>query len=166
MKIISAAALAALLFLCASPARALPIDCSATNFKFADAAYNIDCERGWFDKTDIISVTNNDRTIFFTMMDRRITDPHAYLEYRRLRENFTAMFDEKDIKDWKSLDKKAGYDIAEFSQDIGGRDSHCIAVQRYANPMYTGYKRQLLGMGCTVGNLQAVYQILEHMDDD
>jgi hypothetical protein len=167
MKIMSTAALAALVFLCASPARAFPIDCSSTNFKFADAAYNIDCERGWFDTTDIISVTNNDRTIFFTMVDRRITgQPHVYLEYRRLRENFTAMFDEKDIKDWKSLDKKAGYDVAEFSRNISGQNSHCIAVQRYTNPMCTGYKRQLIGMGCTTGDLQSVYQILQRMDGD
>jgi hypothetical protein len=76
------------------------------------------------------------------------------------------MFDEKDIKDWKSLDKTAGYDVAEFSRNISGQDSHCIAVQRYTNPMYTGYKRQLIGMGCTTGDLQSVYQILQRMDDD
>jgi hypothetical protein len=166
MNIMATAALAALVLLCAPPARALPIDCSATNFKFVDAAYNVDCER-WFDAIDIISVTNNDRTIFFTMLERGIMgEPHAYLEYRRLRENITAMFDDEDIKDWKSLDKTAGYELAEFSQDVDGRDSRCIAVQRYSNPMYTGYKRQLIGMGCTTGDLQSVYQILERMDGD
>jgi len=86
------------------------------------------------------------------------------LQYRSLRENFNAMFGEGDIKDWKSLDKKAGYEVAEFSQDISERDSRCIAVQRYTNPMYTGYKRHLLGVGCTVGDLQSVYQLLQRID--
>ena len=118
---------------------------------------------------DILSVTNNDRTIFFTMVERRITgQPHVFMQYRSLRENFNAMFKQEGVKDGKELDKKAGFEVAEFSRDISGYgpDSRCIAVQRYTNPMYTGYKRQLVGVGCTVGDLQPVYQILQRMEGD
>jgi hypothetical protein len=173
MKILSMAALAALVFLCTSPAKAFEfaVDCSSTDFKFSDPAYNVDCETvvslDGGGAADVMSVTNNERTIFFTMVERRISgEQHLYLQYRRLRENFNAMFKEDGVKDWRSLDKKAGYEVAEFSQDISGQDSHCIAVQRYSNPMYTGYKRQLVGVGCTVGDLQSVYQILQRMDGD
>ena len=170
MKITSTAALAALVFFCASPAKALEwsIDCSSTNFKFSDAAYNIDCETvvslDGGGAADVMSVTNNERTIFFTMLESRITEqPHVFMQYRGLRENFNAMFKEEGVKGWKELDKKAGFEVAEFSRDISGQDSRCIAVQRYTNPMYTGYKRQLMGVGCAVGDLQPVYQILQHM---
>jgi hypothetical protein len=170
MKIVFAVALAALV-LFTSPARAFEwsVDCSATNFEFSDPAYNVDCSSAWIGAGagDIMTVTNNERTIFFTMVERRITgQPHAYLQYRRLRENFGAMFKEDGVKDWKELDKKAGFEVAEFSQDVSGQDSRCIAVQRYTNPMYTGYKRQLVGVGCSVGDLQPVYQILQRMDGD
>ena len=98
MKTMIAVALAALAFF-ASPAKAFEwnVDCSSTNFKFSDPAYNIDCESAWMGAgaADIMSVTNNERTIFFTMVERRITgQPHAFLQYRRLRENFNAMFNE------------------------------------------------------------------------
>jgi hypothetical protein len=173
MKAMSMAALAAFVILCTSPAKAFEfaVDCSSTNFKFSDAAYNIDCgtvvSLNGGGAADVMSVTNHERTIFFTMAERRITEqPHAFLQYRRLRENFNAMFKEDGIKDWKSLDKRAGYEVAEFSRDISGRDSRCIAVQRYTNPMYTGYKRHLLGVGCTVGDLQSVYQLLQRIDGD
>ncbi len=168
-----AMSLVALVILCTSPAKALgfAVDCSSTNFKFSDAAYNIDCETvvplDGGGAAEVMSVTNHERTIFFTMVERRITDqPHVFLEYRSLRDNFGAMFKEDGIKDWKSLDKRAGYEVVEFSRDISGQDSHCIAVQRYTNPMYTGYKRHLLGVGCTVGNLQSVYQLLDRIDGD
>ena len=179
MKITPAVALATLVFLCTSPAKAFEfiVDCSSTNFKFSDAAYNIVCERSWFpapsgreaggNTADIMSVTNDDRTIFFTMVERRITGaPHVFLQYRGLRENFNAMFKQEGVKDWKELEKNTGFEVAEFFRDISGQDSHCITVQRYTNPMYTGYKRQLIGVGCTVGDLQPVYQILQHMDGD
>lgn len=170
MKVTFAVALAALI-LFASPSKAFEwsVDCSSTNFEFSDPAYNIDCSSAWMDAgaADIMSVTNNERTIFFTMVERRITgQPHVFLQYRRLRENFNAMFKEEGVKDWKELDKKAGFEVAEFSWDINGRDSHCMTAQRYSNPIYTGYKRQLVGIGCAVGDLQPVYQILQRMDGD
>jgi hypothetical protein len=174
MKILSMAAIGALVVLCTSPAKAFEwsVDCSSTNFKFSDPAYNIDCETvvsldGGGGAADVMSVTNNERTIFFTMMERRITEqPHVFMQYRGLRENFNAMFKEDGVKGWKELDKKAGFEVAEFSRDISGQDSHCIAVQRYTNPMYTGYKRQLIGVGCAVGDLQPVYQIFQRMAGD
>src|SRR4030095_11657372 len=151
MKVMSIAALGALVVFCTSPAEALEwsVDCGSTNFKFSDPAYNIDCETVLSlhggGAADVMSVTNNERTIFFTMIERRITEqPHVFMQYRGLRENFNAMFKEDGVKDWKELDKKAGYEVAEFSRDISGQDSRCIAVQRYTNPMYTCYKRPMI----------------------
>ena len=90
---------------------------------------NIDCQSAWFPApagmsagaADILSVTNNDRTTFFTMVERRITgQPHVFMQYRGLRENFNAMFKQEGVKDWKELGKNAGFEVAEFSRDISG----------------------------------------------
>lgn len=174
MKVMSAVAFAGLVFLYTSPTKALEwsVDCSSTHFKFLDLTYNIDCETVFSlyaegGSADVMSVTNNERTIFFTMVERRITgEPHVFMQYVSLRENFDATFKEEGLKGWKEIDKKAGFEVAEFSRDISGVDSHCIAVQRYTYPMSTGYKRHLIGVGCAVGDLQPVYQILQHMDVD
>lgn len=174
MKILWPTALGALvLFSAAARADFEAIDCSSTAFELADSAYNTDCERSkdpirageasGSTTTDLVSITNNDRTIFFTMVDQRVNAPHIYLEHRKLGESFRAVFNEKDVKDWKSVGDKGDYDVAEFSRDISGQGSHCIAVQRYTNPMYTGYKRHVIGMGCTVGDLEEVYQILHRL---
>jgi hypothetical protein len=173
MKILWTAALGALALFSADARAFEAIDCSATAFEFADPAYNVDCERSKDSvrageasggtTTDVMSITNSARTIFFTMVDQRINAPHIYLEHRKLRENFRAMFTEEGVEDWKAVDDKGDYDVAEFSRKISGQDSHCITVQRYTNAMYTGYKRHVIGMGCTVGDLEEVYQILQKM---
>jgi hypothetical protein len=179
MKLVLAAALGALVFSCASAGAAdfKPIDCGSTGFDFSDPAYNTDCERSedplrvgqssGSSITDVMSVSNNERTIFFTIVERRITGaPRIYMRYSGLEENFQRVFNEQDVRGFKLLEKKNGYDVAEFSRDISGRDSRCITVQRYTNAMHTGFKRHLIGMGCTVGDLALVYQILQRVDGD
>lgn len=179
MKLLFTAALGALVISCASAAAAdfKPIDCGSTDFDFSDPAYNTDCERSedplrvgqssGSSITDVMSVSNDERTIFFTLVERRITGaPRIYMTYIGLQQNFERVFNEKDVKDFKLLEKKNGYDVAEFSREISGRDSRCITVQRYTNAMHTGFKRHLIGMGCTVGDLAPVYQILERVDGD
>jgi len=170
-------ALGALVFLCAAAAANAgfePVDCSSTSFDYSDAAYNVDCERSkdplrvgqssGSSVTDVMTVSSEDRTIFFTMVSQVITAPRIYMEHRSLGENFRSVFNEDGVEDWKSLGNKDGYDVAEFTKDISGRNSRCLTVQRYTNPMHVGYKRHVIGMGCTVGQLDSVYQILEHLD--
>jgi len=177
MRTMVTTALAALVFFCAGAAVKAdfdPIDCGSTAFAFADAAYNVDCERSkdplrvgqssGSSVTDLMTVSSDDRTIFVTMLSRVITAPRIYMEHRGLGENFRALFNEEGVQDWKSVGNKDGYDVAEFTREISGRNSHCVTVQRYTNPMHVGYKRHIIGMGCTVGQLESVYQILGHID--
>lgn len=177
MKRLSATALGALVLLCAAAtvkADFEPVDCSSTSFAFSDAAYNVDCERSQdplrvgqssgSSITDIMTVSSDDRTIFVTMLTRRITSSRIYMEHRSLGENFRDLFNEDGVKDWKAIGNKDGYDVAEFTREISGRDSRCITVQRYTNPAHVGYKRHVIGMGCTVGERDSLYQLLSHID--
>jgi hypothetical protein len=177
MRIIVATALSALVLVCAAAAVRAdfePIDCSSTVFVFADAAYNVDCERSkdplrvgqssGSSVTDVMTVSSEDRTVFVTMLSRLITAPRIYMEHRSLGENFRSIFSEDGVEDWKPLGNKNGYDVAEFTRDISGQSSHCITMQRYTNAAHTGYKRHVIGMGCTVGALDSVYQILGQID--
>ena len=177
MKLLSATALGALVLLCAAAtvrADFEPVDCTSTSFAFSDAAYNVDCERSQEPLrvgqssgstiTDVMTVSSDDRTIFVTMLTQRITSPRIYMEHRSLGENFRSLFNEDGVKDWKSIGNRDGYDVAEFTREISGHDSRCITVQRYTNPAHVGYKRHVIGMGCTVGELESLYQILAHID--
>src|SRR5690242_3822314 len=153
MRMILTASLAALAVLCTSAARAdfKPIDCGSTSFTFSDSGYLVDCERSaeplrvgssrGESTTDVMNVTDSDRTVFLTMVSRTITAPRIYMQYRNLGESFREIFSEGDIKDWQSRGNKSGFDVAEFSRDISGRPSHCITMQRYTNAAHTGFKR-------------------------
>ena len=81
MRTMVTTALGALVFFCAAAAAKAdfePIDCSSTSFAFADAAYNVDCERSkdplrvgqssGSSVTDLMTVSSDDRTIFVTMV--------------------------------------------------------------------------------------------------
>ena len=177
MRIIVATALSALVLVCATAAVRADfeaIDCSSTVFVFADAAYHVDCERSkdplrvgqssGSSVTDVMTVSSEDRTVFVTMLSRLITAPRIYMEHRSLGENFRAIFNEDGVEDWRSIGNKNGYDVAEFTREISGQNSHCITMQRYTNAAHTGYKRHVIGMGCTVGELDSVYQILGEID--
>ena len=38
--------------------------------------------------------------------------------------------------------------------------SWCVAIQRYSNPAWTGFKRQVVGMGCSPISREPVYAAL------
>jgi hypothetical protein len=151
-----------------------PIDCSATPFAFSGEDYLVDCEQS--DEplrvetssggvtVDVMSITSKDRDIFFTMVSRRINATRIYMEARSLGENYREMFNEEGTRSWKGIGRKAGYDVAEFTADISGRESHCITVQRYTNAAYMGYKRHVIGMGCAIGETANVYDILAKIE--
>jgi len=151
MRTMVTTALGALAFFCAAAAAKAdfePIDCSSTSFAFSDAAYNVDCERSkdpvrageasGSSVTDVMTVSSDDRTIFVTMVSQVITAPRIYMEHRGLGENFRAVFNEEGVEDWKSIGNKDGYDVAEFTREISGQNSHCVTMQRYTNPMHVG----------------------------
>ena len=165
----------ALLMSCAAAKADLDdVDCSSTSFKFSDPKYNADCQRSddpirvgassGAATTDVMTVTSEDRTIFITLVSRRITATRIYMQHRPLKEGFEDLFNKDGVENWNSIGKKDGYDVAEFTKDISGQSSHCITVQRYTNAAYNGYKRRVIGMGCTVGAVDAVYQLLKEID--
>ncbi len=151
-----------------------PVDCSSTPFTFSGESFLVDCEQS--DEplrvetssggvtVDVMSITSEDRRIFFTMVSRRINATRIYMESRSLGENYRTMFDEEGTRDWKEIGRKSGYEVAEFTTDISGRESHCITVQRYTNAAFMGYKRHVIGMGCALGETASVYDVLAKIE--
>ena len=178
MKFAMSAALAVAM-LCTLPA--LPtsaaeedaIDCSSTPFVFSGNGYFVDCLRyeakprkdgaSGDSQSDIINVTSDERSMFLTLVSIRLTSTGLHMRYQNLQENTRDFFGGVEVKDWNGIGYKGGYDTAEFTSDISGTPSHCIAVQRYLNPAFGGFKRHVIGMGCAAGGLDAVYSALQQM---
>jgi len=149
------------------------VDCGSTPFVFSGDGYLVDCERhegqarkdggSGQSQLDVITVSSDQRSLFLTLISVRLTSTNLYMRYQGLRENARYFFSGVDAKDWNGVGNKGGYDTAEFTADISGQPSHCIAVQRYLNPAFGGYKRQVVGLGCAAGGLDPVYAALAKM---
>lgn len=145
------------------------VDCGSTPFAFSGEGYLVDCARyesqarkdgaSGQSQSDVITVTSDQRSMFLTMVSIRLTSTGLHMRYQNLREN-TRDFFSVEMEGWNGIGYKGGYDTAEFTADISGQPSRCIAVQRYLNPSYGGYKRHLIGMGCAEGGLDPVYAAL------
>jgi hypothetical protein len=145
------------------------VDCGSTPFAFSGEGYLVDCARyesqarkdgaSGQSQSDIITVTSDQRSMFLTVLSIRLTSTGLHMRYQNLRENTRDYFN-IEMDGWSGIGYKGGYDTAEFTADISGQPSQCIAVQRYLNPAYGGYKRHVIGMGCAAGGLDPVYAAL------
>jgi hypothetical protein len=170
IKIAAAVLAAAIVSAPAASADMEPIDCGSTSFSFAAEDYDLDCERdsgalraeesSGSTQVDVMSIKGNDPYVFMTVVDIRIVATRIYMEHRGLKENFLDAFTNMEIKDWNKVDKKNGYDVAEFTAEISGYPSSCIAIQRYTSPAHIGFKRRLIGMGCSPASREPVYAAL------
>lgn len=171
----AAAAVAMLCSLWAGPAPAAEdaIDCGSTPFVFSGDGYFVDCLRyeakprkdgaSGESQSDVINVTSDERSMFLTLVSIRLTSTGLHMRYQRLEENTRDFFSGVEVKDWNGIGDKNGYDTAEFTSLISGTPSRCVAVQRYLNPAFGGYKRHVIGMGCAAGGLDPVYAALKLM---
>jgi hypothetical protein len=144
------------------------IDCGSSSF--AGDGYHVDCPRSseqvragqssGATQIDIMTISADDPRMFMTIVGMRITATRLYLEHRGLRESFRETFKEIEVQDWKGVGTKGGYDSAEFTAVISGLPSSCVAILRYSNPAWTGFKRRLVGMGCSPVDRESVYTAL------
>jgi hypothetical protein len=162
--------------LLAAPARAAEeaaIDCSSTPFVFSGEGYFVDCLRyeakprkdgaSGQSQSDVINVTSDERAMFLTLVSIRLTSTGLHMRYQNLEENTRDFFGGVEVRDWTGIGYRGGYDTAEFTSSISGTPSRCIAVQRYLNPAYGGFKRHIIGMGCAASGLDPVYAALQKM---
>jgi hypothetical protein len=146
------------------------IDCSGSSFAFSADGYHVDCQRSTEQvragessgstQIDVMTISADDPRMFMTVVGVRITATRLYMEHRSLRENFRDAFTEIEVEDWKGIGNKGGYDSAEFTATISGLPSSCVAIQRYTNAAWIGFKRRVIGMGCSPANRDLVYAAL------
>ena len=107
-----------------------------------------------------MTISTDDPHMFMTVIGVRLAAPRLYMQRKGLGENFREMFDDIKAEDWKGIGNKDGYDTAEFTAVISGLPSSCVAIQRYLNPAWEGFKRRLIGMGCSPLGRDSVYAAL------
>src|SRR5262245_48135471 len=146
------------------------IDCSSSSFAFSGDGFNVDCERSTDQaragessgatQIDVMTISGEEPRMFMTVVGVRITATRLYMEYRGLRQNFNEAFTHIEVQDWNGIGNKGGYDSAEFTAVISGLPSSCVAIQRYTNAAWTGFKRRMIGMGCSTVDRSHVYEAI------
>ena len=146
------------------------IDCSSTPFVSSGDGYFVDCLRyeakprkdgaSGESQSDVINVTSDEREMFLTLVSIRLTSTGLHMRYQNLRENTHDFFSGVELQDWNGIGYQSGYDTAEIHLAHQRHAFRCIAVQRYLNPAFGGFKRHVIGMGCAAGSLDAVYGAL------
>lgn len=149
------------------------IDCSGSQFSFPGEGYRLDCEQSakqvragessGATVVDVMTIGADAPSMFLTVIGMKVNATRLYLEYRNLGSNFRDTFKNTEVEDWKTVGNKNGYDIAEFKAVISGVPSQCIAIQRYTNAAWTGFKRKMIGMGCSPVGLEPVYAALSKL---
>lgn len=146
------------------------IDCSGSSFAFSGEGFNVDCERSTepvragessgATQIDVMTISGEEPRMFMTVVGVRITATRLYMEYRGLRQNFSEAFSHIEVQDWNGIGNKGGYDSAEFTAVVSGLPSSCVAIQRYTNAAWTGFKRRMIGMGCSTVDRAHVYDAI------
>jgi len=149
------------------------IDCSGSQFSFPGEGYRLDCEQSakqvragessGATMVDVMTIGSDAPSMFLTVIGMKVNATRLYLEYRSLGANFRDTFKNTEVEDWKTIGNKNGYDTAEFKAEISGVPSQCIAIQRYTNAAWTGFKRKMIGMGCSPVGLDPVYTALSKL---
>jgi len=148
-------------------------NCSSSPFSFSAAGYQVDCERSeemvraegetGSIQIDVMTISSDDPPMFLTIASQVLRAPHLYIERRNLSESMHKFFDGSAIEEWNGIGNKNGYDTAEFISEISGLPSRCVAIQRYTNPAWIGFKRHIVGMGCAIDSVEPVYAALVNL---
>jgi hypothetical protein len=139
------------------------IDCSSSSFAFSGNGYNLDCERSseqvragessGATQIDVMTISGEEPRMFMTVVG-------VHVRASGLRQNFTEAFTHIEVQDWNGIGNKSGFDSAEFTAVISGLPSSCVAIQRYTNAAWTGFKRRMIGMGCSTVDRSHVYDAI------
>ncbi|HEV8263200.1 MAG TPA: hypothetical protein VGQ19_20880 [Burkholderiales bacterium] len=154
-------------------AQAEEVDCGSSPFAYLAGQHRLECEHytkqihegeGSGTMTmDVMTIASDDPRMFLTLASIQVNATRMYFEYRNLSQNFHEVFPGIEAREWKGIGNKDGYDSAEFKTEISGMPSRCIAIQRYTNHAWTGYKRHMVGMGCAPDDLGLVYAALQQV---
>lgn len=157
-----------------SPARASEnaVDCAALAVSFETKdGFELSCAAG----TDMLpgmeggsvekqrlEATANDGTTF---VDARYFDllGRVYFTNPDLHTNFGDFYGKLDVKNWQTGQAVSTLTTAEFTADMRGLPSKCVAFQKLGHHAWDGYKKLMIGISCTQGDLALAYAALKHL---
>jgi hypothetical protein len=109
-----------------------------------------------------LEATANDSSHFvdarmYTLLGR------VYYSGVDLRNNLNDFYGHLTLKDWHSGRAVSTLATAEFETSMRGLPSKCVAFQKFGHHDYDGYKKLMIGIACSQGDVDQVYEALKRL---
>jgi hypothetical protein len=147
------------------------VDCADLAISFDDKnGYDLSCETETSLLADMdgsmllqhLEATANDSSNFVDAFYYNLMGRVIYTA-TDLRANLTNFYGHLTISDWQSGRPVSTLTTAEFKTDMRGLPSHCIAYQKLSHRDSGGYKKVMIGVACSQGDINQSYAALKRL---
>jgi hypothetical protein len=151
------------------------IDCSATDFAFADPAFEVKCadlSRSSINTENsvagasvkkLFAIRKTQGITFLVAIDMASHGTRIYFKREGLSETISGNFTELNISGWVPENNFAGFETATFTGGFDNGDLNCLAFRREVNRRYEGIGREVYGISCTSNDVDQARQALKEL---
>ncbi|WP_374368019.1 hypothetical protein [Dongia sp.] len=162
----SCSAFLTLLVTDAAPSRAEDeVECSSLRLQMSDAGYDNTCflYSGATGSTEVLETNAIDGSHFLVVADRTAKYTFVFVPNSGFRAEIADSFN-LTIEEWRSGKTQQNLKTAEFVADLKHIPSDCVAFERNMRREYNGYRRRIVGFGCSrTGDREKVYAAMRHV---
>jgi hypothetical protein len=146
------------------------VNCGDLDMTFEAGGYDLSCAV----KSEMLA--GFDGTVRIQRLEATASDSSRFLDARLynlmgrvyysgmdLRNNLDDFYGHLSIKDWHSGHAVATLATAEFATNLRGLPSKCVAFQKFGHHEYQGYKKVMIGIACSQGDIDQAYEALKRL---
>lgn len=139
------------------------VECSSIRLKLEDSRYDSTCEiiSTSTDAVEVLESNAVDGSHFVVVIDHMTGHRYIFRGGGSLQSGLKDYFNNLEIEKWGASGVHMGFRTAEFVSDFKSIPSDCVAFEKYVRRQWTGWRRRIIGFGCSrAGDREQVYEAL------
>lgn len=143
------------------------VDCSSLRLEISGEKYDSTCElHNSSDYTlEFLEANAIDGSHFLVVIDHVTNYRYIFRGGGGLQGGLKDYFTDLSIQKWDSGGLRNGFRTAEFVSDFKSIPSECVAFERYLHKVIEGWRRRIIGFGCSrTGDRAQLYDAMEHVN--
>lgn len=139
------------------------VECSSIRLKLNDSRYDSTCEvmSSSTDAVEVLETNAVDGSHFVVVIDHMTGHRYIFTGGGSLQSGLKDYFNNLEIEKWGASGVHKGFRTAEFVSDFKSIPSDCVAFEKYVRRQWTGWRRRIIGFGCSrAGDREQVYEAL------
>lgn len=142
------------------------VECSSLRLQMGDSGYDNTCflYSGATGSTEVLETNAIDGSHFLLVADRTAKYTFVFVPNNGFRAEIADTFN-LNIEKWQSGKTQQNLKTAEFVAELKNIPSNCVAFERNMRREYNGYRRRIVGFGCSrTGDRDLVYAAMRHVN--